>query len=1728
MARRYNFIPQSVLDDEQSAQQSRDWADQQSRRIADDWARSNVPDPLAPLRSQNQYLQSPDEYLSLLPEASRPQLPEVARPSVASPTTGPLGRTEDIQSGKVRPAFRDISQFGHQTISQADAYAICGPAAAVRLASVYGNDIPIEAAQQAAREVGWTQGGGMNGVQNQKRLMDKLGIPTVLDLKPTEDKIIADAVTGNPVTVSTPNHYFTVSGYDPQSGRLYVGKSGTDLKGGSDWMTMDEIRSRGGGINGALFANNPSTQLESPATKIASTQGDSSLQGMARQAALNFGLDPDIFTRQLQQESGFNKDAVSPAGAWGIGQFMPGTAVGIAKQLGVSVDQLRKDAGLQIQGAAQHMSDLVNQYGGDIKLALAAYNAGPGNVQKYGGVPPFEETQSYVAKILGAGSTLPLPVSHAANVAERFAPGIAEPLRGIAEKSGEFILGTNEDVQRQIIENQNSPLLEQLQKSMIPGSSLDSIRAITKGAERAGIPTAKTTGTSIPTPLGNVDVGPAELIGFAAGMALPGGPGGKNPTLGRKAGEAVAKGVGAAFQRVARLNDEAIREIVDKGGRSPLATDFLYTVQRLYDGGSIRPTGRGVRLDDTRSATWLSEGGPVGGRSGRILAIDRSKLNPSQLETAPNGYPVYRGEIPSDAIMDLGDATTDATLLNRFKSAVELAGRRDVLSSDDADPRSPMHAAWQRAIEQPGNEHLIPPGMKGPYANRVGLPPEGSAQRYLTDSDIANAQVPFGRGGGALPPGGQPPAPPAPPPPPSGPGRLGGPPSPGGPGPGTLEGTFDMWERNRAARNPPLMERWKNRATLFGQEFERQISDRLVDLNRLGKNVEVAASTYLGRLPAAQQRVLDEFRPWYQTLGDNVASNGRSMVDNFNTFVKLQRDIEVALQNSPMVSEEGVAQHTARGLLRGTPVTGVGPSGLRSSSAGFTGAANAQTELGRLQDQLSPEEWAKILTADKIRQQALDRLLDDRYQSGLISAWGRQELLEKYPHYNPTIAMKNVDDMLAKSGGSKNINVLTNNLRKLMNDGIKTDTEEPSLSAIRHVMRGDIDIRRNNTMRTIIDTMDQQGLIGPKEIARLPGDRPGYLSWYENGQRLQAKIVPEAKGVERAVKAMDESTLNWFWRAGQLLNVPLRLGAVTLSPAFILMNMTADFITTYIRQGVGAAARIPGKHLRGAEKAFAPLFGRDIPPSEMERRYIRAGGGMSALSQATEHADIEKLIQQSGGLVMDTMPKWQKFMRDIATAGPLRRYGEAVEMGPRVATFEAELARTAPGRGTRALGTPGGAGFGPGSEAAAAMAGRRSTIDFARSGHALRLANTWALFLNARVQGTLQVGRTLRDNPGSRWRLASLAAPVIATYAWNSQFPEEYADIPDWEKRTHAIVILGPGEKDPQGGFKKVPRISIPLREWGAFAAPLAYAVEQFSKKEPRTFEQAVAEVAQGVPGLLGSMARGASPVSGETAESSIMGMMPAPLRTFPELATNNKFFSDSPIESARMENLPPSEKYTERTTGAGFLGSSIARAIGAKGISPVQMDFIIQENFAGLGRALTGERINPLDAILRTYAGQSDTNKYRQLDKQIENMREEIAQKTRQTPEYAGATRDRQLQMLRQDQLALEEALKERYGVSATTRDYGLPAKYRGVTDPAREKAIDQAISKYEAWLRDARLPRADRAGVPRPSRGEIALAARYNKEPMRNVSRTRILQQQRRSAESREQTIRSLAATR
>jgi len=123
------------------------------------------------------------------------------------------------------------------------------------------------------------------------------------------------------------------------------------------------------------------------------THSSQSVDDVVNAASGRYHLDPDLINSVIHAESGFNPRAVSPKGARGLMQLMPQTA----SRLGVANSF---DPGDNLEGGTRYLRELLERYNFDLIKALAAYNAGPGRVEQYHGVPPYYETQAYVARII--------------------------------------------------------------------------------------------------------------------------------------------------------------------------------------------------------------------------------------------------------------------------------------------------------------------------------------------------------------------------------------------------------------------------------------------------------------------------------------------------------------------------------------------------------------------------------------------------------------------------------------------------------------------------------------------------------------------------------------------------------------------------------------------------------------------------------------------------------------------------------------------------------------------------------------------------------------------------------------------------------------------------------------------------------------------------------------------------------------------------------------------------------------------------------------------------------------------------------------------------------------------------------------------------------------------------------------------------------------------------------
>lgn len=208
-------------------------------------------------------------------------------------------------------------------------------------------------------------------------------------------------------------------------------------------------------LNDAQATSNSAavTNATGSAATVTSTTASvpTDLMSIFQEAAQTYGIDVNLLTAIARQESNFTASATSSSGAMGIMQLMPATAQG----LGVNDAYNPYE---NIMGGAKYISQLLSRYNGDVSLALAAYNAGSGNVAKYGGIPPFAETQNYVSKVLGYYQDSTVTGSNTAA-----ASGTVTANNTTAANSNRLSEAERQNIYRQMLSLTNQLILDRLE-----------------------------------------------------------------------------------------------------------------------------------------------------------------------------------------------------------------------------------------------------------------------------------------------------------------------------------------------------------------------------------------------------------------------------------------------------------------------------------------------------------------------------------------------------------------------------------------------------------------------------------------------------------------------------------------------------------------------------------------------------------------------------------------------------------------------------------------------------------------------------------------------------------------------------------------------------------------------------------------------------------------------------------------------------------------------------------------------------------------------------------------------------------------------------------------------------------------------------------------------------------------------------------------------------------------
>lgn len=464
---------------------------------------------------------------------------------------------------------------------------------------------------------------------------------------------------------------------------------------------------------------------------------------------------------------------------------------------------------------------------------------------------------------------------------------------------------------------------------------------------------------------------------------------------------------------------------------------------------------------------------------------------------------------------------------------------------------------------------------------------------------------------------------------------------------------------------------------------------------------------------------------------------------------------------------------------------------------------------------------------------------------------------------------------------------------------------DPLESIVRNVYKTQHLTQRNRVARAmakLADNTDYAGLVVPlKDAADAPRGME-VISYFEGG-KVRKFAVPNVVG--ESMKGLGKRHADLVTKVASWGASMLRQGATGLNVAFIPSNAIRDFQTLGITQGTG---------LVDTAAIWAQGMGEVIGQGRYFREWLEYGGSFSGFFETMRgpQREAKQLLRSPAARVARVV------------ANPLeliRRASEIVEQAPRVGAFK--RARTTLGQHPEA----------------AALTSRNATVDFARSGTVLRLANMWIPFLNARLQGNLNIFKAFKEHP-TRTLLASgslVVVPAIATHLWNqSQFSDVLDDIPDWEKETY-FLLIGGREQDATGRYTQV--VKFPKGDVGkVLGSTLQNSLDYLQARDYTAWQSLALQVLSDV-----------SPVSFErdgefSGQRALSDVLPPTVKAGAELSTNSDFFRGRAIVPKALEDAAPAEQYRADTPAAAV---TIGQALG---VSPLKVQHAMRAQFAGVG----------------------------------------------------------------------------------------------------------------------------------------------------------------------------------
>ena len=805
------------------------------------------------------------------------------------------------------------------------------------------------------------------------------------------------------------------------------------------------------------------------------------------------------------------------------------------------------------------------------------------------------------------------------------------------------------------------------------------------------------------------------------------------------------------------------------------------------------------------------------------------------------------------------------------------------------------------------------------------------------------------------------------------------------------------------------------------------------------------------------------------------------------------------------------------------------------SVGGYTLTAVDAVQLERDLEQAAGPSAQKIRDAATSLNEVVNKLRARMVEGGLISKDTEEVFRTKYPDYIPIDLVDYIDKVSDRTGTGVQTLSTPDLIKSLTERGTELNRDLPINSIIGMAYKIEAASQRNNIGQALIRLRNRspefKAIFRPVEgeaandaakvtrkalelekgeaLPPVTSPRDVILTVFQNGEASKWAVD---KNYRNLFNFDSESLPAWTRIASQITGTSaLRAGATELNPAFIALNAIRDARTYFLRNAA------EGKDVLQTGKEYVKALGTslaDVLPEQVKSGLgVAPNADLQALRQQgvsgrnifretgnNNQARILLTGQQGSRLAANVQElkdaeDWLgKLSAAISLGGsvvripflPVEALGRAIEQTPRLAQFRLE----------QGMGRP---------ASRAAYAAREITMDFDRAGNLARTVNTFVPFFNVGLQGPERFLRrdvpSFLKNPKTAVPayLAYVALPGLAAEAYNrTNFPNEYADVPDYLKETGQVLVLGRQPNKPDGSPGEVNYLYIPVPQEVRFLqnsltngidkalrdgtlGPVFQAMG-FQKPDrgiPKTWEEIGTS-------LLGSV----SPVQTENPAASLT----SPLgKSLFELTANRDFYRKQAIVPDALHALPPEEQVRP-------WNSALSRAIGKMTwSSPAKVEYFINSLTGGTGGttlkladqamkasgmqgsdtpgySLTGSSLGdtalniPLGGVVRSRGNQVEESARDEVRKALPQITRNALAELRASPEYLRYSPAQQAEESRKLSLAVERLVidSQSPGVFTNPKSSGSTFKYIMSKSSNDDLITDKALQQYNRWLSD------------------------------------------------------------